>query len=120
HATYAGKTLTMTVELVPPRVASVTLVPSAVTCGDGSTGTVTLSRPSLNGDVLVDLVCSSPGFASVTPQVRVPERMPSATFAITTPNIEVPFPTARATIQASYAGSAAWAVLLVKSRIVMG
>jgi hypothetical protein len=120
HATYGGRTLTMTVELVPPHVASVTLSPGAVVCGDPSTGTVTLNRPSLNGDVLVDLVCSSPGFASVQAQVPVPQGMQSANFPVTTPNIQIPFPTAHATIQASYAGSAAWAQLTVTSRIKMG
>src|SRR6516165_9173425 len=65
HAAYAGKTLTAAVDVVPPRVVSLTLSPDTVTAGDSSTATVTLDRPSLNGSVVVDLVCAAPGFATV-------------------------------------------------------
>ena len=45
-ATYAGKSLTMTVEVVAPAVTGVTISPQSVACGNGATGTVTLSPPS--------------------------------------------------------------------------
>jgi hypothetical protein len=65
HATYAGKTLTMAAEVVPPRVVSLTLNPTTVTCGDSSTATVTLDRASLPGPVVVELICGAPGFATL-------------------------------------------------------
>jgi len=123
HATYAGKTLTISCDVVPPTIESVTLSPDTVVCGNPSTGTVTLNLPSLLGPVVLDLICGAPGFATVPAQVTIPQNSLSATFPITTPDIEVPFKTAHAFIYAGYAGypgSYASAVLTVKPKVIAG
>jgi hypothetical protein len=119
-ATYAGKSLTMTVEVVPPAVTSVTISPQSVVCGNGATGTVTLSQPSLLGPVVADLVSAAPGFATVKPGVTVPVNQPQADFPISTPSIAIPFPTAHADIVASYAGTWAEATLTVQPSVIAG
>ena len=120
HATYAGRRLTMTVEVVPPRVDSMTLSPDTVTAGDSSTGTISLDRPSLLGPVVIDLVSGAPGFATVPNQVTIPQNQLSAPFTIHTPPIQTPFSTAHATIVGTYSGSSVSALLTVKSRVVSG
>ncbi|OAI57519.1 hypothetical protein AYO50_01400 [Acidobacteria bacterium SCGC AG-212-P17] len=120
HATYAGKTLTMAAEVVPPRVVSLTLSPNTVTCGDSSTATVTLNRPSLAGPVVANLICGAPGFAKVPAQVTIPQGKSAATFQVTTPAIQIAFKTAHASIYATYSDSTAFAQLTVKSKVVAG
>jgi len=120
HATYAGQTRTISVEVVPPKVASITLSPDTVVCGHNSIGTVILDRPSLLGDVVVDLVCGAPGFATVPAQVTILQNQPSAQFVITTKNILIPFVPAHAVIVASYAGSSASATLTVNPKVIAG
>jgi hypothetical protein len=120
HASYAGKTLTMAAEVVPPRVISVTLSPASVTCGDSSIATVTLDRASLAGPVVANIICGAPGFATVPATVTILQGHISATFTITTPAIQVPFKTAQASIYVTYADSNASAVLTVKSKVVAG
>jgi hypothetical protein len=120
NATYAGKTLTMSVDVVQPALASVVLSPDTVVCGNGSTGTVVLNAPSLLGGVDVDLTCSVPGFATVPAKVKIPQNATTETFPITTPDIEVPFKTAHPAIWASYAGSSATAALTVKPKVIAG
>jgi hypothetical protein len=119
-AAYAGKSLTMTVQVVPPAVTSVTVSPQSVVCGNDATGTVTLSQPSLLGPVVADLVSSAPGYADVLATVTIPVNQPQADFPITTPSIAIPFPTAHADIIASYAGSWAEATLAVQPSVVAG
>jgi hypothetical protein len=120
HATYAGKTLTMVADVVPPRVVNLMLSPDTVTCGQSSTATVKLNRPSLKGPVVVDLICIAPGFASVPAQVTIPQNSISATFTVTTPDIAIAFKTAHASISASYADSTASAVLTVQPKVIAG
>lgn len=120
HASYGGRVLTAPVEVVPPRVVSVSLTPDTVKSGEQSTGTIELDRPSLLGDVWVDLACGAPGFATVPTQVRIPQNQGSAIFPITTPNIAIPFKPAHATIVASYAGSSAQAVLTINPSVIAG
>jgi hypothetical protein len=120
HASYAGRVLTIGVEVVPPRVVAVSLAPDTVTSGGTATGTVVLNRPSLLGDVVVDLVCGAPGFATVPTQVTVPQNQDSASFPITTRSILIPFNPAHATIVASYVGSSAQAVLTVNPQVIAG
>jgi hypothetical protein len=110
----------MTTEVLPPRIASITVSPDAVVSGDSATGRVTLDRPSLRGDVVVNLLSSAPGFATVPAQVTIRQNSLSATFSISTPEIAVPFQTAHATIYATYAGSSVAAVLTVKAKIIAG
>jgi hypothetical protein len=120
QASYAGKTLTIAVEVVPPRIAALTLAPNTVTCGDSVIATVTLDRPSLQGPVAVDLVCGAPGFATVPAQVIVPQGLSVGSFVVTTPNLLIPFPTAHATIFASYVASSVSAVLTVRPKMIAG
>jgi hypothetical protein len=120
HATYAGKTLTAAVEVVPPRIAGVLLVPDTVIAGNSSKATVTLDRPSLNGPVVVDLVCAAPGFATVPAQVTIPQNSGFANFTVTTPAIEIAFKTAHASIDATYSGNTVTTTLTVKSKVVAG
>lgn len=95
HARYAGKTLTAAIEVVPPSVVSVTLFPDTVVGGDSTTVTVTLDRPSLLGDVVVE-VFGQPFFAPIPKELggdegqghlTIPQNEPSTTFDITTPDI---------------------------------
>ena len=118
HASYAGNTITIACEVVPPLVTGLTLAPSSVICGDSSTGTITLSEASLLGPVVVTMICGAPGFATVPATVTIPQGQASANFVITTPNIAVAFKTAIATIYATYSGSSASAVLTVASRVI--
>jgi hypothetical protein len=118
HASYGGATLTIAVQLVPPLVTGLTLNPPTVTCGDSSTGTITLSEPSLLGPVVVDMICGAPGYATVPAQVTIPQGAGSVDFPIPTPDYQVAFKTAVVAIYANYAGSSASATLLVQSRIV--
>jgi hypothetical protein len=121
RATYAGKTLTTSVEVVPPAVARVALSPDTVVSGSSSSGTVILNRPSRLGAVVVDVSSSAPGYARVSPtQVIIPQGSQSATFVITARDSVVPFETAHAEITATYSGSSASARLTVKSSVVAG
>jgi len=128
HADYAGKRLTISVEIVPPRVVSLTLSPSVVTAGQKAKATVTLDRPSLNGDVVVDLLNGAPGFATFsTTKLTIAQGHSSADFQVRTTAISTPFPTAQVSILAVYKsaaandpGTSAMAVLTVKSKAVAG
>jgi len=120
HATYAGKTLTNTVTVVPPRLTAITLSPDTVVRGEDSTGAVTINVPSLLGNVDVDLLCNSPGFAKVPNQAPVHQNQWVKTFRITTPEIEVPFKTAHAVIHANYDGTSVSATLTVKPKVIAG
>jgi hypothetical protein len=121
HADYAGKRLQMTIEVVPPRIASVTLASNSVVCGNSTTGTVTLARPTLSGPVSINVISSSPGFATIAASpVTIPTGGQTANFTVNTPNIEIPFSTARSVIVASYAGSSASATLMVNPKIRAG
>jgi hypothetical protein len=119
-ATYAGQGLTMTVEVVPPAITEVTVSPDSVICGNDAVGTVFLSRPSLLGPVVASLTCAAPGFATVPATATIPVNYSQASFTITTPAIEVPFPTAHADILASYADTYAEATLTVEPSVVAG
>jgi hypothetical protein len=127
HANYAGKTLTMSVEVVPPAIASITLSPATVVSGTSSIGTVSLSigtvslnRPSLLGPVVVDLICGAPGFATVPAQMTIPQNQISAQFTITIPDILIPFVPAHAVIFATYSGSSSSATLTVNPKVIAG
>jgi hypothetical protein len=128
HATYAGTTLTIAVEVVPPRIVSLTLSPDTVICGDTSQCTVTLDRPSLQGEVDVELFCGAPGFASIPqpPMLKINQDDGFGNFTITTPAISTAFPPAHASILAIYRssvadpGTSASAMLTVQSQVVAG
>ncbi|MBV8890154.1 MAG: hypothetical protein JO267_06845 [Alphaproteobacteria bacterium] len=122
HASYAGRTLTVPVEIVPPRVIGVTLTPDTVVSGDIAQCTVTLDNTSVSGPVSVNLLSDAPGFATVPNPIATlaPFQTVSPSVAIDTPDIEIPFKTAHADILATYGDSSASARLTVKSRVVAG
>ncbi|WP_353072971.1 hypothetical protein [Tunturiibacter gelidiferens] len=117
HASYAGKTITVACEVVPPYLTGLTIAPAKVTCGDNATGTITLSQPSLSGPVVATMLNGST-FANVPATVTIPPGVASQSFVITTPNIPIPFKTAICSIYATYGSSSASAVLLVASRVI--
>lgn len=121
HASYAGRTVTIRVEVVPPAVTQLTLSPDTVVCGNQSQGTVTLNRPSLLGAVVVNLISGAPGYANVPAQITVAQgQTTSSNFVITTPNIRIPFSPAHSDISASYGPSSCYATLHVNPRVTAG
>ncbi len=120
HASYAGKSLPTSVEVVPPAVSKVALSPDTVVCGNSSIAIVTLDHPSKSGPVLVDLISSAPGFATVPAQLTIPENHPSWFVIVSTPQIQIPFTTAHAEIWASYSGTSANATLTVEPKVIAG
>jgi hypothetical protein len=119
-ATYAGKSRSITVDVVPPTVASITLSPDAVNTGQTSTATVTLDRASRNGPVDVDLTTGAPGWVTMPNQLTIPEGQDSGAFTILTRSFLIPFPTAHADILASYAGTSVSATLTISPTVVVG
>jgi len=113
-ASYAGASKTASLTVVPaqtaPTLSSVTLNPTSVTGGAGSSmGTVTLSGPAPTGGAQVAL-SSDNGAASVPASVTVAAGASSAMFTVTTSAVTVSNP---ANISASYAGMTKTASLTV-------
>lgn len=132
HAQYAGKTLTAAVEVVPPRVVSVTLSPDTVAGGDSTTVTVTLDQASLLGNVVVE-VLGHPFFAPFPKELggdeegkgplTIPQDSPSATVVITTPDLYCESGIAEITavyLSGTDSESSASAQLKVKPRVLHG
>ena len=120
HASYAGKSLPASVEVVPPAISKVALSPDMVVSGDSSIAIVTLDHPSLSGPVMVDLISSAPGFATVPAQLTIPQNHPAWFVIVSTPQIQIPFTTAHAEIWASYSGTSAFATLTVEPKVIAG
>jgi hypothetical protein len=122
HATYAGKTLTIEVDVVSPRPVSLVLSPDTVTTGNSSTATVTLDRASLAGPVVLELICGAPGFASLPnpPQLQIAQGATSGKFVITTPPSQVAFKPAKASVYATYGNDSVSATLTINSKVVAG
>src|SRR5262249_6679607 len=119
-------TLTTTAEVVPPRIIAITLSPDSITCGQSTQCTISLDRASLDGDVVVELFCGDPGYATVPASWPIPQNSTSATFTITTPAFQVAFPTAHIPILAVYRsaapdpGSSVAATLTIRPLVVAG
>lgn len=79
----AGQTATTSVTIVPFTVASFTIAPSGVVCGNSATGTVTLNAPALAGGITVNLVDNSE-VIDCPPTATIPEGATSVSFAIPT------------------------------------
>ena len=120
HATYAGKTLTVVAQVVPPSLVSLTLAPLSVVCGNDSTATVSLNAPASSGPVTVNLTSYAPTFAAVPTQVVIPEGQTSAQFTVTTPVIEVTFKPVAAIILATFGASSVSASLTVNPSVIAG
>ncbi len=108
-ATSNPATLTVTTPL--PTVSSLTLNPSTVVGGLGSsTGTVTLSGPAPSGGAVISLSSSNPSVASVPASVTVPAGATSATFTVNTSMVIV---STSVTISTSYNSTTQTATLTV-------
>ena len=113
-ASYAGLTKTVTLTVMPaqagPTLSSLTLNPTSVTGGTGSSmGTVTLSGPAPTGGAQV-LLSSDNGAASVPASVTLAAGATSANFTVTTSAVTASTPV---TITGSYAGVTKTASLTV-------
>ena len=84
-----------------PTLTSLTLIPTSVTGGDSSTGTVTLSGPAPSGGAQVALSSSDISVATVPSSVTVVAGATSATFTVNTSAVTA---STTVTISASYAG----------------
>jgi hypothetical protein len=105
---------TAELDLIAPRVQSVSVSPTSVKGGVGSTGTVNLDIPAPAGGLTVDL-SSNNAAAIVAATVIVPAGLTSTTFTIDT----LPVATDQtATITASVNGSSATAGLIVLAPVV--
>jgi len=109
-ASYDGVSPSASLSVTPPTVSSLTLNPSSVVGGVGtSTGTVTLSGPAPAGGAQV-MLSSDNSAASVPPSVIVPAGSTSATFTVNTSLVLV---STSATISASYNNTSQSATLAV-------
>ena len=106
---HSSTTLTLTLKPIPlPTVSSLTLNPSSVVGGLGSsTATVTLSGPAPAGGALVQL-SSNNGAAHVPSSVIVPAGSTSTTFTVTTSTVLI---ATSAQISASYNSTTRTAIL---------
>ena len=112
-ASYSGasKTAALTVTPPPPpTVSSLTLIPSTVTGGSSSIGTVTLSGPAPSGGAVVTLASSKPPVAAVPATVTVAAGKLSAGFTVST----APSANTSAVISASYNGTTKKATLFIR------
>jgi FG-GAP-like repeat len=108
---YNGNTQSATLTVNPSTLASLTLNPSSVTGGLGSsTGTVTLNVPAPAGGAQVTLSSSNTSAATVPASVTVPGGSTSATFPVTTSPVGTVIPV---TISGSYNGNTQSATLTV-------
>jgi hypothetical protein len=134
HATYAGKTLTVPVQINPVRVVSATFVPSTVICGDPTSLVITLDRPSLLGDVDITIINGYPGYidkingsADIDVAVSITQNHLSVSIPVTTHNFSLTIRTSHASVIARYlddswGGSQSWAeaTLTIETRVIGG
>jgi hypothetical protein len=99
-------------------LSSVTVSPSSVVGGSGSTGTVTLTAAAPTGGALVTLSSSNTGVAqAAVPSVSVPAGSTTATFSITTSAVTS---ATQVTISGTYpAGTTQAAILTVTSAVTV-
>jgi hypothetical protein len=93
-----------------PALSAVSLSPSTLAGGAGSTGTVTLTAAAPSGGALVSLSSSNPAVAAVPASVTIGAGATSATFAATTSTVTATTPV---TITATYSGVTKTATLTV-------
>ena len=112
--TFGGvsRSAVLTVTPVPaaPSLTSVTVNPTSVTGGAGSTGTVTLTAAAPSGGAIVGLSSSNAPVASVPASVTVTAGAVSANFAIGTTTVMVSTPV---TITATFGGATRTSTLSV-------
>jgi len=116
-ASYAGATLTASLTVTPSlALSSLTLIPTSVTGGNSSQGTVTLNGAAPSGGAVVTLSSSNTAVATVPASVTVPAGTASATFTVTTSTVTA---ATSAIISASYGGATATATLTVQPSIIV-
>jgi hypothetical protein len=79
-----GLSVSGSVTVIPPQPITMTLDPSSVNSGQGSTGTFTLNGPAPAGGLTVQIRSGVPGIVQVPQFVVVPAGATSGTFQITT------------------------------------
>ena len=113
-AVYSGVTRTATLTVNPPAptatLSSISVSPSSVTGGTGSTGTVTLSSGAPSGGAVVSLTSSNTAAANVPASVTIATGATTATFAATTSSVAS---STAVTITATYAGVTRTTILTV-------
>ena len=108
-ATYSGGSGNATLTVNPPAISTVSLNPTSVTGGAGSTGTVTLSTVAPAGGAVVALGSNSAA-AAVPSSVTVAAGQTTATFSVTTTSVTT---TTTVTITGTSGSSSANATLTV-------
>jgi hypothetical protein len=105
-----------------PQLANMTISPDTVFAGQSALATLSLNAPHPGFAIKADLICGSPGFATLpSPPVAVIDKdQSSTTFGIATPAISVPFPPAKVFVYATSAGVTVGAVLTVQSTVNSG
>ena len=113
-ATFGGvaRTAVLTVNPVPaaPTLSTLTVNPTSVVGGAGSTGTVTLTAAAGTGGAIVTLSSSNTTVAGVPPSVTVAPGATSANFGITTTGVTAATPV---TVGGAFGGASATATLTV-------
>jgi hypothetical protein len=82
-AKYAGRTLEVDVQVVPPQLSGFTIKPTNVVLGQQAIGTLTLDNPSLRGDVEVAIASDYPLFDGIPTSIKISEKSASTQFTIT-------------------------------------
>lgn len=122
-ASYAGQTLTMTVEVVTPNLVSIDFSANSIVAGTSPItveATVLLNQKNFVGPLVVDLVSWLPGYASVPKTVTIPQGQISASFAVTVEAAEKAFATIQVPISASSEGLMIYGYLSVSSGLNHG
>src|SRR5438128_1951705 len=113
-ATFGGvaRTAVLTVNPVPaaPTLSTLTVNPTSVVGGAGSTGTVTLTAAAGTGGAILTLSSSNTTVAGVPPSVTVAPGATSANFGITTTGVTAATPV---TVGGAFGGASATATLTV-------
>jgi hypothetical protein len=112
--TYNGVTRTATLEVKAeggPAVSTLTVAPNPVTGGEPATGTVTLTSPAPSGGSSVTLISSNTDYATVPPSVTVLEGQTSASFTISTSQVDFD---SSSSITAAHGGESRWVILSIK------
>lgn len=86
-ASALGATVTTSLTVKVPDLATLQVKPGTVSAGDTAIGTVTLTGPALVGGYLVNLSSADTSVATVPASVIVPEGDTSATFPIAAKNV---------------------------------
>jgi hypothetical protein len=108
RATANGVTVSKTITVLAPAPTSVTLNPSSIIGGQGSTGTFTLSGPAPAPGILVTISAGGSGLVTAGSPVWVPGGQTSKSFNITTKKVLWPTNVA---VRATYNGKVATGVL---------